>query len=298
MDPWWNPAHLTLYFGVGIVIVAVWRGLRASTSHMAFVGPIRFANTAGLKLAGLGSVMQIIAGAWNEIVHHIFLHEPRIAPAHALLTLGMLTISFGMIVGLSIEYGMARQRILVAPVWKKGAIASCTILMFASVWLAAAGSLIYVASVLRDASLRLVVGTLLSVLVSLVGVPAKRVLAWFGSVLAIGIVFNIVVYVFLVFYAEVPVYLPWGLLPLAVFEVLVAVLNLKMKLIHSIVASSSVMGILFYATYYPFTVYLFPWSSFPQFQIVVVTVGSIVGALLGNRVYSGLSAIVLRDLSR
>jgi hypothetical protein len=294
VDPWWNPAHITLYFGVGLVIIAVWRGLRVSTPQAALVSPIRFVNTGGMKLAGLGATMQIIAGIWNEIVHHMYLHEPSIAPAHALLTLGMLTISLGMVVGLSIEYGMVKQRILVASASRKRAIAFCIILMFASIWLAGAGSLIYIAGVIQNASIRLAIATILSVLVSLVEVPAKKVLAWFGSVLVVGIIFNGVSYIFLILYGGLPIYVPLGLLPLLVFEILVSILSLRMKPSTSIVASASAMGLLFYATYYPFTVYLFLSAHSLPLQIAVVTLGSFVGALLGNLVYDGLSALVLR----
>lgn len=148
-DPWWNPAHLTLYFGIGLVILAVWRGLRTIQGRPVFATPVRFANTTGLKTAGLGAIIQIIAGVWNEIVHHVFLNEPKIAPAHALLIFGMLIVGFGMILGLSIENEMIRHDILIVSKLKRWLTLVCMILTFASIWLAAAGSLIYVARIFR-----------------------------------------------------------------------------------------------------------------------------------------------------
>lgn len=84
VDPWWNPAHLTLYTGIAIMIIAVWCGLRARPAQPTpAMVPIKFMNTAGLRLAAVGTVIEIVAGVWNEIVHRVVQSEPRIAPAHA-----------------------------------------------------------------------------------------------------------------------------------------------------------------------------------------------------------------------
>lgn len=110
VDPWWNPAHLTLYTGIAIMIIAVWRGLRARPAQPTpAMVPIKFMNTAGLRLAAVGTVIEIVAGVWNEIVHRVVQSEPRIAPAHALLVVGMTTVAFGMVIGLTIEYGMIKR---------------------------------------------------------------------------------------------------------------------------------------------------------------------------------------------
>lgn len=292
VDPWWNPAHLALYFGVGLVILAVWRGLRFASAPPAVAIPIRFLNVSGLKLAGLGCIMQVIAGVWNEMVHHIFLREPKIAPAHALLTIGMLTVNLGMIVGLAIEYGMVRHEIVVVSAWKRYAILACIILVFASIWLAAAGALIYVARVFRGNSFAWIVAVLLSIVGTFVLVPAKRVLPGFGSATVIGLVLNSVAYFFLVAYAQVPAYVPWGLLPPALFDILVVALK-EMKFTRVLVLSSTVLGLLFYATYFPFTSYLFPWSLSVHLPTAMVFIGSFLGALIGNRLYVGLSSLVL-----
>lgn len=295
VDPWWNPAHLTLYTGFAITILAVWRGLRIPRKQsISAVNPIRFENVAGLKLAGAGTVVEVVAGVWNEVVHHVFQSEPRIAPAHALLTVGMLIVAFGMIIGLTIEYGMIRHQLLAVSTFKRWLTLVCVVLTFASIWLAASGAIIYLAGVFRVSPFNWINAVLLALVATLILVPAKRVLPKFCSALVIGIIFNVVSYFFLVVYiGEVP-YIPWGLLPLALFDLIVLGFNRATKITSSSVSLSSIVtGLLFWATYYPFTSYLFPWSFSLQLQLVPVFLGGLAGAILGNRIYAGLSSAVL-----
>ncbi len=298
VDPWWNPAHLTLYAGFAITILVIWRGLRLRRAQPPItLSPIRFENVAGLKLAGAGTVVEVVAGVWNEIVHHVFQSEPRIAPAHALLTVGMLIVAFGMIIGLTIEYGMIRHRIVAASTFKRWLALVCVVLTFASIWLAAAGALIYLARVFRVSSFNWVNAVLLAVVGTVVLVPAKRVLPRFGAALAIGIIFNVVSYFFLVVYVGETPYIPWGLLPLALFDLLVVGFNRLMKIAPAILLSSNVVGLLFWATYYPFTLYLLPWSFSVQIQLAAVFLGGLAGAILGSGIYARLSSAVLGDVT-
>ena len=294
VDPWWNPAHLTLYFGVAIVIIAVWRGLRFRSPQPALsVSPVNFANAGGLKLAALGSGMQIVAGVWNEIVHHLFPPEPKIAPAHALLTLGMLTISLGMIVGLAIEYGMITHRILVVSSMRRWMVVVCMLLVFASIWLASAGALIYLARSYRGSPSVWIVAALLSLVSMVVLVPVKQVLHRIGSATIVAVIFHGVTYFFLVAYVGAPAYVPWGIASVAIYDALVAVTNRKMKRTLSLAVSSIVPGVLFYWTYFPFTLYLFPWSIQPQVFSLMILFASVLGALVGLRIFSGISTLAL-----
>jgi len=124
-------------------------------------------------------------------------------------------------------------------------------------------------------------------------VPAKRVLPSLGSAILIGFVFNAVAYFFLVIYSGVPAFLPLGLIPVALFDFAASSLRCVLKFTHAVLVSSSIIGLLSYATYYPFTFYLFPWSISLQLSAGAMFIGSIAGALLGQRVYDGLSSIVL-----
>jgi dolichol kinase len=123
-------------------------------------------------------------------------------------------------------------------------------------------------------------------------VPVKQVLRRFGSAIVVSGVFNIVAMFFLVIYVGEPAYVPWGIVPVAVFDALVTLLNRRLKRTHSLLVSSTVPGLLFYAMYFPFTLYLFPWSIQPQ-AFVVMTFGSVMGALAGLRIFGGMSALVL-----
>lgn len=239
--------------------------------------------------------MQIVAGVWNEVVHHLYFSEPKIAPAHALLTFGMLTISLGMVVGLSIEYGMISHRILIVSSMRRWMIVACLFLVFASIWLASAGALIYLARVYRTGPAVWIIAALLSAVSMVVLVPVKQVLHRFGSAIIVSILFNIVAIFFLVIYVGAPAYIPWGIVPVAVFDALVALLNRRMKHTLSFVVSSLVSGFLFYAMYFPFTLYLFPWSIQPQ-AFLVMMLASALGALAGIRMFSGMSTLVLGEV--
>ena len=298
VDPWWNPAHLTLYAGIALTFLSIWRGLRTHrTPPPTNLIPIRFENLAGLKLAAVGTVVEFVAGVWNEIVHHVFQSEPRIAPAHALLTVGMLIVASGMIIGLSIEYGMMKHRILVASTFKRTLTLGCVVLTFASIWLAAGGALIYLARVFRVSPYNWINAVLLAVICTVVLVPAKRVLPEFGAALAVGIIFNAVCYFFLVAYAGETPYIPWGLLPMALFDVLILGLKRVMSMIRAGLVSSVVIGFFFWVTYFPFSLYLFPWSSSSQLSLAAVVLGSLAGAFLGNLTYAGLTSAVLGDVT-
>jgi hypothetical protein len=297
VDARWNPAYITFYAGAVIVALAVWRGLRVPRAQpIASTFPIRFVNLAGLKLAGVGTIIEIIAVIWQEIVHGAFLPDHGIAPL-ALLTVGILTVNLGMVIGLTIEYGMVRHRVLAASTLKRTLMLVCVVVTFASIWLAAAGAFIYVARGSQSPTLTWITAVLLAMVASLVLASSKRVLPRIGGALSIGITFNIVSYFFLVVYAKFPAYVPWGLLPFALFDVLVLALNRVLNIARAVLVSSTVIGLLFWATYYPFTLYLFPWSSSLQLPLLGVILGGIAGAILGNAVYARLSSVVLGDVS-
>jgi hypothetical protein len=285
-----------LYACVAITILAVWKGLRVSKAQPALsVNPIRFVNVAGLKLAGLGCLIEVGAGVWNEIVHHVFRTEPKIAPAHALLTVGMLTVNLGMVVGLTIEYGMIKRSFIIVTRAKGWLTALCVLLSFSAIWLAASGSFIYVGRVYRSFPLNWAAAVLLGLVGTLVLVCAKRVMPELGSVIVIGCVFNAVAYLFLVCYVGVAPYIPWGLLPLSLFDLLASGLGRLIRFTWVVVLCSLVLGVLFWAAYFPFTMFLFPWSSSLQLSTVAVIVGSVAGGWMGIRVYADFSSVVLGD---
>ena len=207
----WNIAHLTLYAGFAISVLVIWRGLRVPRIQPATTVPIRFVNVAGLKLAGAGSVLEIVALVGNEIIHRLSSSETYIALALSLLAVGLLTATLGMVIGLTIEYGLIRREIIAASTLKRWLTLISVILMFTSIWLTAAGFFFYLATAFRTTLVNLLAATFLALVAPLVLVPAKRVLPKFGAAISIGVVFNAVVYFFVVVVAQAPVLCSVGL---------------------------------------------------------------------------------------
>jgi len=293
----WNIAHLTLYAGFAISVLVIWRGLRVPRIQPATTVPLRFVNVAGLKLAGAGSVLEIVALVGYEIIHRLSSSESYVALALSLLAVGLLTATLGMVIGLTIEYGLIRREIIAASTLKRWLTLISIILMFTSIWLTAAGFFFYLATAFRTPLVNLLAATFLALIAPLVLVPAKRALPKFGAAISIGVVFNALVYFFVVVVVQAPVYVPWGLLSLALFDVLILGLKRVMSMTRAGLVSSMVIGALFWVTYFPFTLYLFPWSSSPQPLLVAVVLGSLAGAILGNSVYAGLTSVVLGEVA-
>jgi len=289
-DPAWNPAHLTLYLGMGVVALAAWKGLRTSGPSMS---PVQFANLAGLKLAVVGLIFEGIAAVWNELVHNVFHNEPRIAPAHALLTLGMLIVNLGIVTGLSVEYGMIKREFLIVPAWKRTLTAVCVILTFSAIWLVAAGSFIYTARVFRATWIEALMLFMLALVATLVFVPAVRVLPHFGTVLSIALIFNFVAFVLLVSYAKVPPYVPFGLIPAVAFDFIIVALNRFVRFTHVALVASAFAGAGAYLLYFPYASFLFSELFSSRLGTLVAIAGSTSGCLLGISIYDGMSTAVL-----
>ncbi|MGA2972508.1 MAG: hypothetical protein ABSE39_07785 [Candidatus Bathyarchaeia archaeon] len=296
-DSWWNPTYIALYVGFTVVVWAIWSGLRVPRIQPPSTVPIRFVNLAGLKLAAAGLVLEVVVWIWIDITRQFFFSEPNIASAFSLWTMGMLTVALGMVIGLTIELGMIRHEMVAASTCKRWLTLLCVALTFASIWLTTSGVFLYFAEAFQTSSLNLVAAVFLSLVAPLVLVPAKRVLPKFGAALAIGVIFNLVTGFVLVLVARTPAYVPWGLLPLALFEILIMGLKRVMNITWAGPVASIVIGLFFWATYYPFTLYLFPWSSSPQLSLAAVVLGSLAGAFLGNLTYAGLTSAVLGDVT-
>ena len=298
LHPWWNPAELTLYLGLAVTLFGVWQGLHVHPEqHPASFMTIRFVNLAGLKLAGVGCLIELIAGAWNEMLHHLIRIKFGIAPAYVLLTLGMLTVNLGVAIGLTIEYGMVRREFVIASATRRACVVFSILLTFSAIWLAAAGALIYLGGAFRSSSPNWIIAFLLALVGTLVLVPLKRVMPRIGAGIGVSIVFNTVAYSLLVVYAGSPSYIPWAILPVIFFELALSLSGPRIGLKHALFLSSLVTGVFFGATYYPFTVYLFPWSFSLQPLIFSPVVGSGLGAVLGYRVYTALSSAVVGDVT-
>jgi len=295
LNSWWNPARLTLYAAIAITIIGVWRGVRYSPKQPPIsFSPIGFVNIVGLKLAGVGCLIEIVAGIWNEIVHRVFLNEPTISLT--LFTVGMLTVNLGMVIGLVIEHGMIRHGLVIASAVRRRTVALFVSLSFCAIWLAASGFFINIGRTFRSFPVNWLVAALLALVATFVLVPVKKVMPRFGSGIGVGLAFNAVTYFVLKFYASSALYVPWGLLPITFFDLALYVLTPIIAFRRTIIVSSLIAGMFFWATYYPFTTYLFSWSFAFGLPIFAVVIGSVAGALLGDKVYASLSSVVLGDV--
>jgi len=292
-----NIVSLTLYAGFAISVLGIWRGLRLPRIQPATTVPIRFVNVAGLKLAGAGSAIEIVALVGNESIRSLSYNELYITLALSVLTVGLLTATLGIVIGSTIEYGLIRREIVVASTLKRLLTLISVILMFTTIWLTAAGFFLYLAMAFRNTLVNLFAAAFLALMAPLVLVPAERVLPKFGAAISIGVVFNAVVYFFVVAVAQAAPYVPWGLLSLALFDVLILGLKRLASMTRAGLVSSVVIGVFFWVTYFPFTLYLFPWSSSPQPPLVAVVLGSLAGAALGNSMYARLTSVVLGDVT-
>ena len=298
LPSWWNPVELTLYLALAVTLFGVWQGLYVyPEQQLASFMTIRFVNLAGLKLAGVGCLIELVAIAWNGILQQIIRSKVGIAPAYALLTFGMLTVNLGVLIGLTIEYGMIRRELIIASATRRACVAFIILLTFSSIWLAAAGALISLGVAFRSSSLNWAIAFFLALIGTLVLVPLKRVMPRIGSGIVVGIVFNAVAYSLLVVYAPPPTYMAWGILPILFFELVLFLLDPRIGFQRAALLSSLVTGLFFGATYYPFTAYLFPWSFSLGPLIVSPVVGSAVGAILGDRVYAAVSSVLLGDVT-
>jgi hypothetical protein len=214
-----------------------------------------------------------------------------------LLTVGVLIANLGVAIGLAIEHGMIKREIVIVSRTTRKGVVFLIVLAFSAIWLAASGAFMYVGVVSRSSPWNWMVALLLALLGTFVLVPLKMVIPKVGSGVCVGVVFNAVAYLFLVIYRDSPVYVPWGIMPILLFESVLLVSGRALGFQRAVLLSSLLTGTLFGTVYYPFTTYFFSWSFLLQPLIFSPIAGSIIGALLGVRVYTGLSSVVLGDMA-
>jgi hypothetical protein len=293
VDLWWNPVHLMFYSGIAIEMAAVCRGL-TDQSRPPTLSPVRFVNLAGLKLAAVGLGIQIIAGIWNEIADRFIKYDSSITLAHILLVIGMLTVELGMLGGLSIEYGMMKRDVLVVDDWKVVLTFVFLVVDFASVWFTMIGSFIFTTQLSYLIASRWVLAMIMSISATLVLVPAKKVLPNLGSAGLISGVLNAFGFVMWVVYLRHSPYVPIGILSALGFDLFLAVIGGKFKRDQAALLASVIFGSLFYVTYYPYMINLFPWTIYP-FVMASLILGSAIGAVIGMKIYGAFSIAVLGD---
>ncbi|HYW00819.1 MAG TPA: hypothetical protein VE862_05080, partial [Candidatus Acidoferrum sp.] len=87
-------------------------------------------------------------------------------------------------------------------------------------------------------------------------------------------------------------YVPIGILSAFGFDLLLV--DGKLKRGQATLIASAIFGSLFYVTYYPYTINLFPWTIYP-FVMASLILGSVIGAIIGAKIYGAFSFAVLGD---
>lgn len=242
-DPWWNPAHLSLYAGVTLAVAALWWSSRSP--------PVPGLRPA-FQATTLGIGMQVAAGLFNEAWHRLGGPSLTLEPPHILLVLGMIVAAFGSITGLA-TLALAR-----GPGAKGGwaGLASLGLLIaFAAMWLAAVGSTIFIAfapALQGEAGMRPLLTAVLAAVATLVAIPAARVAPWPGFNTALGVLLAGVNWGLLVGYLHIVPYIPWSVLPLASLDLLHPLRpRLGARLLD--VIGGVMVGVLTYAAAFPFS---------------------------------------------
>lgn len=285
-DPWWNPAHLTLYIGVAILLLGIAMGLRRHGEDR------KVARTyfLGYKLAALGAAMELVAGGWNEIWHNVLnLKDPPISPPHSLLTVGMMLASFGATIGLSLDYAVIRE---VGRRLRKFLTISALVLSFLSIWLVSSGGFIFVSGVYEHPAYRLIMVSMLSIITPLVLLPLIMVSRRLGYASLLGLLYAFVNWFFLVVYFRIPYYHPLSFLGPMAMDIAFFLSRPILKEEGRCILVGLISSLLLSVTYHPFGPSLFRMGLVPALDLLHLL------SLLSGSLGGILSLKVVRTLSR
>lgn len=251
-------------------------------------------------MAGIGVAVEITAGTWNEIYHRLYVSEPPIAPAHALLVVGMLILITGTIIGLSVMLAVATESKEGYSKLVKKIILVSLLVSYSAIWLLSAGSTMYVAGVYRNVGGYFGAAVGLAWITPMVMIPAMRSVDRFGTATSIGLSYAIVNFVFLVGYLYEELYLPLGVssafaLDLAYFGA---------KRVSSPRTAAMLVGLLsgplLLVTYYPFTpsIVTVQWTESLRLTLLASTVAGFFGGITGYAAVDGTRSLILKLSSR
>ena len=290
---WWNSFHLLFYSGFAIVITAICQGFSVRSSPPP-LSPVQFVNLDGLKLATAGLAIQIVAEIWKEITNHFANYGSNVFLSKAILIVGMLTIDLGMLVGLSIEHGMIKRHILVVNHRRTALTFIFLVVDFASIWINMVGPFLFTAQFPLSSTNRLFMGVLMAIMTTVVLVPAKKVLPHVGSACLVSGVFNLFGLIVTLSYLGNRAYVPIGILSGLGFDFLLVGIGMKFRQSQGMIIASAIFGSLFCVTYYPYAINLFPWEFYPLVMASLM-LGSMIGGVIGMKIYSVVSGTVLGD---
>ncbi len=282
-DPWWNPAHITLYSGGALILLAIFM---ASKKSEGFETILRMRTPAllGLSIITYSFTTEMIAAIWNETIHGLRLQEPRIAPAHALLILGMIGANYGVIIGLSAELEGLRQGMITFTTLQWRFLLVTLAVAFCSIWLLTAGSVVYVGGAFRSDLLGAI---LLSFIGPVILIPAFAVVRKPGFVTFVALLSTLAYYAFTVLLFGESVFFPWAVLTAVLLEVIFWTINTRRRVLAQIILGAA-CGLTTYGLQYPFSDWVFNLTlpTTISTQTFVLILAGVTGAILGHQLVS------------
>lgn len=245
-------------------------------------------------------MIEIVAGTWNEIYHRLFVLEPQIAPAHALLVVGMVIVNLGAILGLSVLLRISRENPADYTGMMKQIILVSLLASFAAIWLISAGSTMYVAGVYRTIGGFFGGALGLAWTAPLVLIPAMRTVDRFGTATFIGLIYQLVnLLTLVVFLGEQP-YVPLGILSAFAFDLTYFGVKKFATPRFAALLVGLLSGPFLLLTYYPFTPSMLGihWTDSLRFTLAASTVAGLVGGITGYAVVDRTRSLILKVASR
>lgn len=280
-DPWWNPAHLSLYGGGLILLagVALWYWDQGRHAY----------SSPGFSLLLLATVTQLVATLSNEAWHLFLREDPPLAPPHVLAVVGMIVAAFGVVVALAFLRTMAHVGGFQPTKMQSRGVDGLLLIAFTAMWLVAVGSTVFVGVLLEPAGLRLVSALVVSVVAPLVVVPAARIFGRPGYLTVLGIAIAGINWVLIVGYVGDPPYLPVGILPFALVDLIYGVLRSRLGHWSMALLAGGLLGFLYNLTHFPF---IFGASWLPTLDLfnLGVTLAGAAGGLLAHGLFERMAA--------
>jgi hypothetical protein len=163
-------------------------------------------------------------------------------------------------------------------------------------WLVVVGSMIFVAYAqeFQGSPLRLPLAMMVAAVGALVALPAVRAAPWPGFATALGALVAAVNWVLLVGYLGIEAYVPWGIAPFAVLDLLQYLLGPRHQPTPTALLHGGTLGALTYLASFPFTVNHLAVLG-PNLDTLGVTLAGIVGGLVASVLIRGTGNWVRRS---
>ena len=266
-DPPLNPAHLSLYSASLTGLVAVWLGLKTRRVDANWL-----VSNAGLRIAFVGGVAELLAGLINELYHqvivHLFNNGVLHFAIHGLFVISMLVVALGGLV--------AATSLLAANVG--GSLAKSSMIFVSSIWLLTLGSASYVAAFAGDAAgyVYLLTGALVAGAIVASTLP---VIDRFGPIVTASFSFLTVNAALVYFFTRDLVFFPFPIVAALAVELIWR--GARSFGLNGLLLTGGSLGLLSYWLLYPYSFAFFGSGALPPSDAVAPLLGAAVTGVLG-----------------